>query len=100
MVPPKKSKAARKTEVSLGDDAEVEDEVAKSTVKDITSPSHHSKKHNDGQQNGHMEDGEDDEDAVEVNIFKADIVEGKRKRSTPISEQILQDWYTMSNFTP
>lgn len=82
VMPPKKSKAARKTDI-------LEDRAAGGEPHELPD------------QNGHADDagkvsdvasssGLDQE--VQVNIFKEEIVEGKRKRNAPVAEQTLLDW--------
>lgn len=84
-MPPKKSKAARKTDI-------LEDRAAGGEPHELPD------------QNGHVDDagkvsdvasssGPDQE--VQVNIFKEEIVEGKRKRNAPVAEQTLLDWYCL-----
>lgn len=82
VVPPKKSKAARKTEVLLDETPGVESTEVQ-------------------EQNGHVDDpgkvsdaasGSGQDQETPVNIFQQQIVEGKRKRNAPLAEQTLQDW--------
>ena len=74
-MPPKKSKAARKTEVS--DD---EQDTKPATDESV-------------QHNGISDEAEGDKESLpDKNIFKQEILEGKRKRSSPASEQALHEW--------
>lgn len=81
VVPPKKSKAARKTDLS--------DETPGAESTEVQ------------EQNGHADDpgkgsdaasGSGQDQEAPVNIFQQQIVEGKRKRNAPLAEQTLQDW--------
>ena len=74
-MPPKKSMAARKTEVT--DDEQDTKPVTDESVK----------------HNGISDEADGDKDSLpDKNIFKEEIVEGKRKRNSPASEQALREW--------
>jgi hypothetical protein len=75
MLPPKKSKAARSVHQEETQDEAKTEETKKDEMK----------KENVAPPEGHG----DDED---VNIFKVEIVEGKRSRCLPAGEQSLQEW--------
>lgn len=84
-MPPKKSKAARKTDI-------LDDKAAGGEPHELPD------------QNGHADDAGKVSDVasssgpdqdVQVNIFKEEIVEGKRKRNAPVAEQTLLDWYCL-----
>ena len=75
MMPPKKSKAARAAPDDSGDTQHV---GASTSQPDATQQ---------------PKDEEDDEDMPEVNIFKTQLLDGKRHRVAPVGKKMLDDWY-------
>jgi hypothetical protein len=82
MMPPKKSKAARAATEDQDGGVSNAGEVEKPSSDDKPKPAI-----------PEPDIEEDEEDIPEVNIFKMELVFGKRNRANPQGQHKLQDWF-------
>lgn len=101
-MPPKKSKAARAATEEENivppplEYMEPPKNDENTEVKDASAPEPKRKMSYRGAEV--EEDSNDDEEMSEVNIFKTELMDGKRQRVAPAGKQMLEDWFVPDTY--